>query len=208
VVGGAPMSEPDDAALLGAWADGDTDAGNRLLGRYFDRLLVFFGPRAERDVEDLVQRTMLSCLRARGSVVHASSFRAFLFTTAKHELIDHYRRRSHQPPLAEPDEVVCERTTPSQFVVGREQRRALARALRSIDVDLQVVVALHYWEGMTNAELAETLEIPLGTVKSRLRRAKEALHEVLVAEQSRPNADETLASLDRWAEQVRERAPA
>jgi RNA polymerase sigma factor (sigma-70 family) len=200
------MSEPDDATLLLAWAEGDADAGNRLLGRYFDRLLVFFGPRAERDVEDLVQRTMLSCVRARDSLERASSFRAFLFTTAKNELIDHYRRRSHALPLAEPDEAAADRTTPSQFAVDRQQRRALARALQSIDVDLQVVVALHYWEGMTNAELAETLEIPLGTVKSRLRRAKEALHARLLEQQPTALADETVASLDRWAAHVREQS--
>jgi RNA polymerase sigma-70 factor (ECF subfamily) len=192
----------DDAALLTAWSDGDADAGNRLLGRYFDRLLVFFGPRAERDVEDLVQRTMLSCVRARGSVQRASSFRAFLFTTAKHELIDHYRRRTHALPSAEPDEAVCDRTTPSQFAIGREQRRSLARALQTLDVDLQIVVALHYWEGMTNVELAETLEIPLGTVKSRLRRAKEALKESLLERGTGADADQTLASLDAWAQRA------
>ena len=192
----------DDATLLHAWSQGDGDAGNRLLGRYFDRLLVFFGPRAERDVEDLVQRTMLSCVRAHATVHKASSFRAFLFTTAKNELVDHYRRRGSAPPLAEPDDVVCQRTTPSQYAVGREQRRMLARALQRIDVDLQMVVALHYWEGMTNAELAETLEIPLGTVKSRLRRAKEALQELLLAHATAAEVDVTLASLDAWAERV------
>lgn len=192
----------DDAALLAAWSNGDAGAGNRLLGRYFERLLVFFGPRAERDVEDLVQRTMLSCVRAHASVQKASSFRAFLFTTAKHELVDHYRRRASALPIAEPDDVVCERTTPSQFAIGREQRRTLARALQTLDVELQMIVALHYWEGMTNAELAETLEIPLGTVKSRLRRAKEALHERLVARSTVAEADVTLASLDAWAERA------
>lgn len=202
------MTPPDDADLLEAWAAGDADAGNRLLSRYFDRLLVFFGPRAERDVEDLVQRTMLSCVRARATLERASSFRAFLFTTAKNELVDHYRRRKHALPLVEPDDAACERTTPSQFAAGREQRRALARALQSIDLDLQIVIALHYWEGMTTAELAETLEIPAGTVKSRLRRAKEALHERLREHQSAPEVDETLASLDRWARQVRDRASA
>lgn len=199
----------DDAALLDAWTEGDNVAGNRLLERYFERLRVFFGARAERDVEDLVQRTLMSCVRARDSVQRASSFRAFLFTTAKHELIDHYRRRSVERARSgdvagpEPDDEACERTTPSQFAMRREQRRALGRALRAIDVELQVVIALHYWEGMTNAELAETLEIPLGTVKSRLRRAKEALDEQLQGRLPAREIDETLVSLEQWAERVR-----
>lgn len=193
----------DDAALLNAWTDGDSAAGNRLLERYFERLRVFFGARAEGDVEDLVQRTLMSCVRARDSVQRASSFRAFLFTTAKHELIDHYRRRQIDVASPEPDDEASERTTPSQFAIRREQRRVLGVALRAIDVELQVVIALHYWEGMTTAELAETLEIPLGTVKSRLRRAKEALDEQLRGRLAAREVDETLVSLERWAERVR-----
>ncbi len=49
-----------DVELLEAWDDGDSASGNALLERYFDRLLVFFGPRSDPDVEDLVQRTMLA----------------------------------------------------------------------------------------------------------------------------------------------------
>jgi RNA polymerase sigma-70 factor (ECF subfamily) len=48
-------------------------------------------------------------------------------------------------------------------------------ALRRLPVELQVVVELHYWEEQSTAEMAEVLEVPQGTVKSRLRRAREQL---------------------------------
>lgn len=193
-----------DATLLEGWAGGDKQAGNRLLERYFDRLLVFFGPRADGEVEDLVQRTMMSCLNARGSVREASSFRAFLFRTAKNELIDHYRRRDASREQAVSAELACERTTPSQFAIGREERDALARALTRLDLELQIVIALYYWEGATQAELTEILELPLGTVKSRLRRAKEALREHLLADAGSIAADATLQSLGAWAKRLQD----
>lgn len=194
-----------DAALLEGWADGDNAAGNRLLDRYFDRLLAFFGQRVDRDVEDLVQRTMMSCLSARASVRNASCFRAFLFRVARNELIDHYRRKDPMRESVEPDEGLCERTTPSQFAADRQQKAALSLALSKLELELQIVLALHYWEGMTHAELTETLALPLGTVKSRLRRAKAALREQLLTAAETAEVDRTLQSLTSWAQALREK---
>lgn len=198
------MSTADsDAALLEAWAAGDNAEGNRLLDRYFDRLLAFFGLRVNRDVEDLVQRTMMSCLASRASVRKASSFRAFLFSVARNELIDHYRRKDPIGECIEPDDALCERTTPSQFAVGRQQKHALAVSLSKLEVELQIVLALYYWEGMTHAELTETLALPLGTVKSRLRRAKTALRDQMLTAIDARNVDGTLQSLTSWARALR-----
>ncbi|MBL4688462.1 MAG: sigma-70 family RNA polymerase sigma factor [Nannocystaceae bacterium] len=198
------MSTADsDAALLEAWAAGDNAEGNRLLDRYFDRLLAFFGLRVNRDVEDLVQRTMVSCLASRASVRKASSFRAFLFSVARNELIDHYRRKDPIGECIEPDDAQCERTTPSQFAVGRQQKHALAISLSKLEVELQIVLALYYWEGMTHAELTETLALPLGTVKSRLRRAKAALRDQMLTAANARDVDGTLQSLTSWARALR-----
>ncbi len=192
-------AEETVADLLDAWSSGDDGAGNRLLERYFDRLLVFFGARSDVDVEDLVQRTMMSCLQARSKLRSASSFRAFLFTVARHELIDHRRRRDVVREEEAPSELVCERTTPSGFALARQRRHGLARALLRLGVEVQVAVALHYWEGMTHAELAEVLAIPLGTVKSRLRAARAELRTLLTQEGTAADAEATLESLGAWA---------
>lgn len=198
-------SGDSDAVLLEAWAVGDNIAGNRLLDRYFDRLLAFFGLRVDRDVEDLVQRTMMSCLASRASVRDTSSFRSFLFSIARNELIDHYRRKDPLAECVEPEDARCERTTPSQFAVGRQQKVALSIALSRLEVELQIVLALYYWEGMTHSELTETLRLPLGTVKSRLRRAKEALRQQMLEDADAHQVDGTLQSLASWARALREK---
>ena len=79
-------------------------------------------------------------------------------------------------------------------------RRLLLRALRSIPLDLQIAIELHYWEGMSGRELAEVLEIPEGTVRSRLRRAQEALEAAMAVHAEDPESlASTRAELDKWA---------
>ena len=64
--------------------------------------------------------------------------------------------------------------SPSQVVAGHEEEKLLLVALREIPLELQTVVELYSWEELSVAQMAEVLEIPAGTVKSRLLRARDA----------------------------------
>jgi RNA polymerase sigma-70 factor (ECF subfamily) len=76
-----------------------------------------------------------------------------------------------------------------------------------LPVDLQVALELHYWEDLSTAELAGILEIPQGTVKSRLRRAREALVTAIEQLSTDPQQRrETIDNLDQWAREVRAQA--
>jgi RNA polymerase sigma factor (sigma-70 family) len=66
-----------------------------------------------------------------------------------------------------------------------EQENKLRRLLARIPTELRVVVHLHYWDGLSSGEIAGLLDVPIGTIASRLRRAKLMLREHLQAE-SRP----------------------
>ena len=68
---------------------------------------------------------------------------------------------------------------PSTIAARNAEHHRLFEAMRHIPLELQVVLELHYWEDMTTHELAVALDLPQGTVKSRMRRAREALREVL-----------------------------
>jgi RNA polymerase sigma-70 factor (ECF subfamily) len=70
--------------------------------------------------------------------------------------------------------------SPSQFAAVREAQAQVLDALHRLPLDLQITLELHYWEEMSVAEIAVVLEIPPGTVKSRLHRARERLREVLM----------------------------
>lgn len=188
----------EDLELLRAWRAGDDDAGSELFRRHFDALYRFFVNKVPDAAEDLMQNTLMACVRYGSAVERASSFRAYLLTMARHELYRHLRQ---QPPRDDLGVSSIAALSPSPItVVGLvERERRLLGALRSLPVDAQVILELHYWEECSTAELGEVLEVPHGTAKTRLRRAKRLLTTAL------HRAEEPTASddLDRWVRSMR-----
>ncbi len=196
----------DDSALLAAWTDGDRRAGKRLFERYYEPVARFFINKAGDAAADLIQRTFLACLEGLPRFRGDGSFRSYLFAIAYRQLCRHYRDRKGE--LIDLKTVSCYALDPSLsgLVVEREEIRLFLAALREIPFDLQVVLELHYWEECTVAEMAVVLDIPKGTVKSRMRRAREKLREAVERIAARPVvAMRTLQGLDTWARGVRER---
>jgi DNA-directed RNA polymerase specialized sigma24 family protein len=85
-----------------------------------------------------------------------------------------------------------------------QEQRLLLEALRRIPLDYQLVLELYYWEDMAAPELAQVLGLPEGTVRSRLRRAKEALSEKMTSLVHEPELlKTTMSSLDKWVRSLR-----
>lgn len=194
-----------DLELLRAWGKGDTAAGDELVGRYFERVYVFFDGKVGNGVEDLTQRTFLACLEAHARIDERGSFRAYLFGIARKQLLQHYARvhRDDNPP-PEASNAELPMVSPSHAIADREQQRLLLRALRKLPLDLQLAIELFYWEELGIDELASVLEIPGGTVKSRLFRAKQLLREHIEQLAGSPMLREsTIASFEEWAKRLR-----
>jgi RNA polymerase sigma factor (sigma-70 family) len=200
-----------DSELLEAWAAGDQKAGSDLFDRHFDGLYRFFRNKAPSAVEDLMQDTMLACVRSRDTFRGASSFRTYLFTIARHALYAHYKQSQRHAASEEGDigslSVADLGTSPSGIVARRREHELLLRSLRAIPLDLQLALELHFWEELSGPEMAEVLGVPEGTVRSRIRRGKEALA-AKMEELSTAGDEEILAKsledLDAWARAVRE----
>jgi RNA polymerase sigma factor (sigma-70 family) len=170
----------DDLELLDAWQAGDEDAGEALLGKYFEPLARFFRNKVMHGAEDLVQRTLLGCLEGHTRFRRESSFRTFLFSVARNVLLEHLRtqrRAQHRHTDFSVSSLFDLDPTPSQVIAHEQEEQILLEALRRLPVDLQLALELFYWEEMTIAELAVVLQIPAGTVKSRLFRARQQLRE-------------------------------
>jgi RNA polymerase sigma-70 factor (ECF subfamily) len=164
-----------DLELLAAWRDGDRDAGDELLARYFEPVCRFFRGKIGDDVEDLIQRTFLDCVESRDEV--HDSFRAYLFTTARHRLFDHLRQRYRLPAqVALSDCSVADLgTSPSSKLARTEYEQLLVRALRELPLDQQIALELAYWENLPGREIAAVLGIAENTVRSKMARAREVL---------------------------------
>jgi len=134
-------------------------------------------------------------------------FRVYLFGVARRVLLHELRRtaRHRAPDELDAEEVAGAQQRPSEVIAGAQARRRLSRALHALPHELQVVVMLHYWEGFRMHEVAAACEIPEGTVKSRLSRARALLREALAREVSDPvELQATLAGLETWARALRD----
>jgi RNA polymerase sigma factor (sigma-70 family) len=192
----------DDLGLLQRWRDGDVTAGNGLLERHFAGLYRFFVGKVARDVDDLIQQTLLACVEGRDRIRGdgQASFRGYLYAIARNVLYGYYRGRSHERFDALLTSLEDLAPSPSQVLDGAAEARVLAAALRRIPLDAQVLLELHYWEGLTHQDLTEVLGLSLGVVKGRIQKAKAQLRAMVRELRALGPAatDESSADLDRW----------
>lgn len=196
-----------DLELLDAWRAGDAAAGSELFARHFDAVCRFFRNKVGEGTDDLIQRTFLAMTESRDKFRGDASFRTYLFTVARHELFAHLRRSGREQARFDPLEqsVHALDPTPATLMGRRKEQRLLLEALRRVPLDLQLALELYYWEELPASELARVLELPEGTVRTRIRRARQLL-EVALRELAESDAElrSTLAGLDDWARSLRE----
>jgi len=187
----------DDAQLLEAWCSGDEDAGDRLLRNVFPRLYRFLFNKIGDDTQELIQETLLACVEHRDRLRECVNFEAYLLRMARNKLYDFLRKRERSREEL-PGELpsVHDLKTSVASLIGREAREAMVLStLRRLPVDLQVVLELHYWSELTTREIADVIEVPMGTVKSRLRRARQ--HFEALIEEAGPAASADLVGTVR-----------
>lgn len=143
----------------------------------------------EDDAKDLVQETFMKAFRFINSFETGTNAKAWLFRILKNSFINNYRKKSKQPNKVDYQEVesfynsdsVNENITTDlrvetvQHLIGDE----ITNALNALDVDFRTVIILCDLEGFTYEEMAKILDIPIGTVRSRLHRARNLLKEKL-----------------------------
>jgi RNA polymerase sigma-70 factor, ECF subfamily len=172
-----------DAELLARTGTGDRTAFEVLYQRYsrsvFGLALRRLGDRGR--AEDAVQETFVSIWRAaRTYKPDRGPGAPWLYAVARNAIIDRSRAR-HEPAVEAPDEATLEAGPAEQAEESWTQWR-VHRALEELTEPEREVIALAYWSGLSQSEVAESLGIPLGTVKTRTRRALQRLAEVLEGE--------------------------
>ncbi|SIS80990.1 MULTISPECIES: sigma-70 family RNA polymerase sigma factor [Belliella] len=143
----------------------------------------------EDDAKDLVQDTYLKAYRFINSFEQGTNAKAWLFRILKNSFINDYRKKSKQPAKVDYQEVETYynsedvdykmtsdlRVDSLKDMLGDE----ISNALNSLAVDFRTVIILCDLEGFTYEEMAKILDIPIGTVRSRLHRARNLLKDKL-----------------------------
>ena len=143
----------------------------------------------EDEAKDLVQDTYMKAFRFINSFLEGTNAKAWLYRILKNSFINDYRKKSKQPSKVDYQEVeqyynsedtrseatVDLRIEATKDMIGDE----ITNALNSLAVDFRTVIILCDLEGFTYEEMAKILDIPIGTVRSRLHRARNLMREKL-----------------------------
>jgi len=147
--------------------------------------------RNSNDAEDLVQETYLKALRSFASFQPGTNFRAWMFRILKNTFLSSrstLERRMNDAMVSDEDcqELAVETETPEAILMNRSNSQLVQRAMGDLPVHYRETLLLCEVEEMSYQEIGEILSIPIGTVMSRLARARKAVRESVLSDPSVP----------------------
>ncbi len=190
---GKQRTQPEIEALVERAREGDREAFGQLVDEYKDKIYNYVA-RMLNDpyqAEDVTQEAFLRAYKSLPRFRGASSFHTWLYRIASNLAIDVVRKRKRSEPafsLDEPlesddgeyeREIPDETGGPEERTSTRETRVAVRRAIMDLPEKLRDVMILYELQGETYEDIADILDVPLGTVKSRLFNARNRLKESL-----------------------------
>ncbi len=175
-----PAHVADDAALLRQVADGDRRALELLYRRHAGWLLIRLGRRCADPgvVDEVIQDTFVAVWRSASKYSGKGEVAAWIWGIGVRRLVDAIRRVPATQLVADPLEQNLELSAEERVLLGVEYGD-LAGALDRLSPELRAVVQSTVLDGLTTAEAGRLLGIPQGTVKTRMKRAREQLREEL-----------------------------
>jgi len=183
---------PSDESLMLDFLDGSRDAFEALVSRYRIELHAFIYRflNSTAAADDVFQETFIQVFQSGHTFDPARRFRPWLFTIAANKARDWHRRhrRRGQVSLDAPiggdadnapfvDLVAADMEAPDQSSERSDESAAVKQVVDDMPLPLREILLLSYFQRMSYAQIAETLQIPLGTVKSRLHAAVAAFAE-------------------------------
>lgn len=176
------MDDPTsvDEALVARAQDGDSRALEQLLRRHHDNVLAVCHRlcRDRGDAEDAAQEALISIVRGLGRFDGRARFSTWVYRVTTNCCLDELRRRRRRPdPLDDRDlpEVRASDPGPEQLAEGRDERRMLAAALAELPEEFRVPLVLRDVADLDYAAIGDILELPAGTVRSRIARGRTRL---------------------------------
>lgn len=172
----------EDRTLVHLALEGDDVAFEYLFNRYGEairRLLIQRVGSAD-DADDLLQETFIKVYLRLESYNPNYTFGQWLYTIARNTLIDHVRRRPDETPIDERFAAPAATTpTPEESVIRLQQHSQIEHCLSALPERYGRLIRMRFFEEYSYEEIAEKLQLPLGTVKTQIHRARERMCELI-----------------------------
>jgi RNA polymerase sigma-70 factor (ECF subfamily) len=185
------LSSREDAALIERAAGGDEQAF-RLIVEKYSRALRFHITRMVRDkeiIDDLIQEIFLKAFSNLGSYNTSFAFSTWLYRIATNHTIDHLRKKklktlSIDEPVQSKDgemqiEIADNSTRADELILNKQRDKIILDALETLPSKYRMVIEMRHMEEKSYQEISEELDLPLGTVKAHIFRARELLYKYL-----------------------------
>lgn len=186
------MDKPGvDLAIVKRVQAGDDAAFNLLVRKYQHKVLNLVARYVydSGDVEDVAQEVFVKAYRAIGGFRGDSAFYTWLYRIAINTAKNHLVAQSRRPPQTDVDaqdaeliEVgrnLREMETPESSLLSQELAQRVTSAVRDLPEELRTAITLREMEGLSYEEIATVMDCPIGTVRSRIFRAREAIDQQL-----------------------------
>jgi RNA polymerase sigma-70 factor (ECF subfamily) len=181
--GAMPATGLDEESLVIASSEGDEHAYGKLVRIYQSRLYNFVRSMVRNDelAEDITQESFVKAYFSLKKLQNPASFKSWLFRIANNNTLDYLRKK--RLPQVDVDEHIRESyvddSTPEQKVVADSRTRHIQEALLKLKEDQRSILVMCDLQGLSYQEIAEALNIPFGTVQSRIFYARKKLKEHL-----------------------------
>lgn len=181
-------SKPGDVELLEQFVAGSSEAFGQLVRRY-EKTLYAFLVRYTGDMalaEDIFQNTFLQVYQSAGLFDRGKSFKPWLYTIALNKARDALRQKKRQKAASIDavssngdseldssfaDIIPSKILSPDEISVNRELRVVVKEMIEQLPENLRAVLVMSYFDKLPQKEIADVLNVPVGTVKSRLHKA-------------------------------------
>lgn len=182
------MDKPSvDLAIVKRVQGGDEVAFNLLVRKYQHKVanLISRYVYDSGEIEDITQEVFVKAYRAIGGFRGDSAFYTWLYRIAINTAKNHLVAQSRRPPSTDVEAQDAELTeaghnlrevgTPESNLLSRELAQRVAKAVQELPEELRTAITLRELEGLSYEEIATVMECPIGTVRSRIFRAREAI---------------------------------
>ena len=182
------MSDED---LVKRASKGDSRAFDLLVLKYQHRIFALIGRfvRDQDEIQDIAQEAFIKAWKALPRFRGDSAFYTWLYRIAVNTAKNHLVASGRRPPTSDVDAEDAEQFvgvnglhetgTPESELLSQELEAAINKAIEGLPQELRTAVTLREFEGMSYEDIAAVMECPVGTVRSRIFRAREAIDEVV-----------------------------